>query len=69
MWVPMHDPDAQKLRRYGQMLAEVLTPDQAAHCAEQWELICTQEGWLNFGETPAATLAVPKTVSLRPPAP
>jgi hypothetical protein len=64
----LHDPDAQKLRRYGEMLAKVLTPDQAAHCAEQWELICAQEGWLNFGESPAANPAAPQAVTLQPPA-
>ena len=57
----MHDPDAHKLRRYFALLAEDLTPAQAARAAERWELICEQEGWLYLSEThPYAPPAVSK---------
>ena len=65
---PMDLPQERLLRRYFALLAEDLTPAQAARAAEKWELICEQEGWLYLSEThPYAPPAVSKHPEPPPP--
>ena len=56
----MHE---RTLRRYITLITECISPEQAARIAEQWELICAEEGWLNLSES---RLALPNEF-LEPP--
>ncbi len=38
------------LVRYFEMLAEAVTPMQAARLLEIWELICVEQGWMSLPE-------------------
>ena len=59
----MDTSDEGPLRRYIALLTECISPEQAARIAEQWELICAEEGWLNLSES---SLPLPNG-SLEPP--